>query len=206
MQFQELITFVNKYRGEPSDADLNHFFKKDILAIPVDGDAIDWEKASGSLVKSGDAAIATDIAEKLISKKGYAIFHYDGNDAELLWLAGETGFVRINNLKSFGELISTQNPLILIKGLNDGLEEIFDKDTAELMVDEDLSNFDKDSTWIDEDDDFGYTDWSRLFNSWGYQKEGQLAWLIQIDDFEFALMNWPQTAVNVLLAYINTKV
>jgi len=33
-----------------------------------------------------------------------------------------------------------------------------------------------------------------------------MAWLIQIEDFEFAIMNWTKTAINVLLAYINTKV
>ena len=111
MQFNDLMTFVNNYEaGEnPDVADLNLFFKKDISAVLSDPKVVSIETPSESWVKSGDAAIASDIAEKLISNKGYAIFYYDdAYDANLLWFAGDS-FVKIDNLLRFGKLISNTN-------------------------------------------------------------------------------------------------
>jgi hypothetical protein len=218
MQFNDLMTFVNNYEaGEnPDVADLNLFFKKDISAVLSDPKVVSIETPSESWVKSGDAAIASDIAEKLISNKGYAIFYYDdAYDANLLWFAGDS-FVKIDNLLRFGKLISNTNNRRLW-GVATVIETVKDvEDTAE-MLDEDLFDYGEDSTWIDDDDDWGYTNWSKLFGrpatdtddrhyGWGYADPNQMAWLVQIEDFEFAIMNWTKTAINVLLAYINTKV
>ena len=215
MQFKDLMAFVNNYKAgeKPDVADLNLFFKKDISAVPSNTDVLD-SPVEGEWVKSGDAAIASDIAEKLISKKGYAIFFYDdSNDANLLFFDG-VSFVKIDNLLSFGQLVygdSDKGPLGVIKGIAQASQIVVNpEDTAE-MLDEDLFDYDEDSTWIDEDDEWGYTKWSQLFGSdehpgWGYAESEGMAWLIQIEDFEFAIMNWTKTAINVLLAYINTKV
>ena len=216
MQFNDLMTFVNNYEAheKPDVADLNLFFKKCISAVPSNTDVLK-SPVENDWLRSGDAAIASDIAEKLISKKGYAIFFYDSsNDANLLFFDG-VSFVKIDNLLSFGQLVygvkDWTGPLGVIKGIA-GVSQIVvnPEDTAE-MLREDLFDYDEDSTWIDGDDEWGYTNWSQLFGAenspgWGYAESEGMAWLIQIEDFEFAIMNWTKTAINVLLAYINTKV
>ena len=215
MQFKDLMAFVNNYKAgeKPDVADLNLFFKKCISAVPSNTDVLK-SPVENDWLRSGDAAIASDIAEKLISKKGYAIFFYDdSNDANLLFFDG-VSFVKIDNLLSFGQLVygdSDKGPLGVIKGIAQASQIVVNpEDTAE-MLDEDLFDYDEDSTWIDGDDEWGYTNWSQLFGSsnspgWGYAESEGMAWLIQIEDFEFAIMNWTKTAINVLLAYINTKV
>jgi hypothetical protein len=211
------MAFVNNYEAgeKPDVADLNLFFKKCISAVPSEFGYVLDKHMKNEWIKSGDAAIASDIAEKLISKKGYAIFFYDdSNDANLLFFDG-ISFVKIGNLLRFGQLVSGDvdwtGPLGVIKGIAQASQIVVNpEDTAE-MLDEDLFDYDEDSTWIDEDDEWGYTKWSQLFGSdehpgWGYAESEGMAWLIQIEDFEFAIMNWTKTAINVLLAYINTKV
>ena len=215
MQFKDLMAFVNNYKAgeKPDVADLNLFFKKCISAVPSNTDVLK-SPVENDWLRSGDAAIASDIAEKLISKKGYAIFFYDdSNDANLLFFDG-VSFVKIDNLLSFGQLVygdSDKGPLGVIKGIAQASQIVVNpEDTAE-MLDEDLFDYDEDSTWIDDEDEWGFTQWSQLFGAenspgWGYSELGWMAWLIQIEDFEFAIMNWTKTAINVLLAYINTKV
>ena len=215
MQFNDLMAFVNNYEAgeKPDVADLNLFFKKCISAVPSNTDVLK-SPVENDWLRSGDAAIASDIAEKLISKKGYAIFFYDdSNDANLLFFDG-VSFVKIDNLLSFGQLVygdSDKGPLGVIKGIAQASQIVVNpEDTAE-MLDEDLFDYDEDSTWIDDEDEWGFTQWSQLFGAenspgWGYSELGWMAWLIQIEDFEFAIMNWTKTAINVLLAYINTKV
>lgn len=222
MQFNDLMTFVNNYEAgeKPEVADLNLFFKKDISAVPSDPEVVSIETPSESWVKSGDAAIASDIAEKLISKKGYAIFYYDDDyDANLLWFDGDS-FVKIDNLLRFGKLISNSNnqtALALIRGVATVIKTVKDVEDTGYMLGEDLFDYGEDSTWIDYGDDWGYTNWSKLFGrpavdagdpnyGWGYADPNQMAWLVQIEDFEFVFLNWTKTAINVLLAHINTKV
>jgi hypothetical protein len=215
MQFKDLMAFVNNYEAgeKPDVADLNLFFKKGISAVSSNTDALE-KPVEGKWVKSGDAAIASDIAEKLISKKGYAIFFYDGsNDANLLFFDG-VSFVKIDNLLRFGQLVyggSDKGPLGVIKGIALESQIVVNPEDTAKMLREDLFDYDEDSTWIDEDDEWGYKKWSQLFGSsnspgWGYADPEAMAWLIQIEDFEFAIMNWTKTAINDLLAYINTKV
>ena len=218
MQFKDLMAFVNNYKdGEKPDvADLNLFFKKDISAVPSNTDVLE-KPVEREWVKSGDAAIASDIAEKLISK-GYAIFFYDSSNdafsnANLLFFDG-VSFVIIDNLLRFGQLVygdSDMGPLGVIKGIAQASQIVVNPETTAEMLREDLFDYDEDSTWIDEDDEWGFTNWSQLFGSsnspgWGYSESEGMAWLIQIEDFEFAIMNWTKTAINDLLAYINTKV
>ena len=222
MQFNDLMTFVNNYEAgeKPDVADLNLFFKKDISAVLSNPKVVYLETPSSSWVKSGDAAIASDIAEKLISKKGYAIFYYDDvYDANLLWFAGDS-FVKIDNLLRFGKLISNSNNQTALQRAYSSIKTVKDVEDTGYMLGEDLFDYNKDSTWIDEGDDWGYTNWSRLFGrpevdydgdplsayGWGYGDPNQMAWLVQIEDFEFVFLNWTKTAINVLLAYINTKV
>jgi len=216
MQFNDLMAFVNNYEAgeKPDVADLNLFFKKCISAVPSNGYVLD-KHMKNEWIKSGDAAIASDIAEKLISKKGYAIFFYDeSNDANLLFFDG-ISFVKIGNLLRFGQLVSGDvdwtGPLGVIKGIAQVSQIVLNKEDTAEMLREDLFDYDEDSTWFDDDDEWGYTQWSQLFGAedspgWGYFEPGWMAWLIQIEDFEFAIMNWTKTAINDLLAYINTKV
>ena len=60
------MAFVNNYEAgeKPDVADLNLFFKKGISAVSSNTDALE-KPVEGKWVKSGDAAIASDIAEKL---------------------------------------------------------------------------------------------------------------------------------------------
>ena len=216
MQFKDLMAFVNNYKAgeKPDVADLNLFFKKCISAVPSNTDVLK-SPVENDWLRSGDAAIASDIAEKLISKKGYAIFFYDdSNDANLLFFDG-VSFVKIDNLLRFGQLVygdvDWTGPLGVIKGIAQNTLIVVDKEDTAEMLDEDLFDYDEDSTWIDGDDEWGYTNWSQLFGSdnspgWGYAESEGMAWLIQIEDLEFAIMNWTKTAINDLLAYINTKV
>ena len=215
MQFKDLMAFVNNYKAgeKPDVADLNLFFKKCISAVPSNTDVLK-SPVENDWLRSGDAAIASDIAEKLISKKGYAIFFYNSSyDANLLFFDG-VSFVKIDNLLRFGQLVYgdiEEGPLGVIKGIAQASQIVVDKEETAEMLDEDLFDYDEDSTWIDDEDEWGFTQWSQLFGAenspgWGYSELGWMAWLIQIEDFEFAIMNWTKTAINVLLAYINTKV
>ena len=216
MQFKDLMAFVNNYKAgeKPDVADLNLFFKKCISAVPSNTDVLK-SPVENDWLRSGDAAIASDIAEKLISKKGYAIFFYDeSNDANLLFFDG-VSFVKIDNLLRFGQLVygdvDWTGPLGVIKGIAQVSQIVVNQENTAEMLREDLFDYDEDSTWIDDEDEWGFTQWSQLFGAenspgWGYSELGWMAWLIQIEDFEFAIMNWTKTAINVLLAYINTKV
>ena len=217
MQFNDLMAFVNNYEAgeKPDVADLNLFFKKCISAVPSEFGYVLDKHMKNEWIKSGDAAIASDIAEKLISKKGYAIFFYDeSNDANLLFFDG-VSFVKIDNLLRFGQLVygdvDWTGPLGVIKGIAQVSQIVVNQENTAEMLREDLFDYDEDSTWIDDEDEWGFTQWSQLFGAenspgWGYSELGWMAWLIQIEDFEFAIMNWTKTAINVLLAYINTKV
>ena len=211
------MAFVNNYEAgeKPDVADLNLFFKKCISAVPSEFGYVLDKHMKNEWIKSGDAAIASDIAEKLISKKGYAIFFYDeSNDANLLFFDG-VSFVKIDNLLRFGQLVygdvDWTGPLGVIKGIAQVSQIVVNQENTAEMLREDLFDYDEDSTWIDDEDEWGFTQWSQLFGAenspgWGYSELGWMAWLIQIEDFEFAIMNWTKTAINVLLAYINTKV
>ena len=77
---------------------------------------------------------------------------------------------------------------------------------VETLLEFDLSDFSVSGTWFDGDDDWGYTDWSVLFNNWGYASSNYRAWCLRMDDFEKQLLNWSKTSLDDLLAFINAKV
>jgi len=207
MQFSDLTTFLSRYTGTPSRADLEHFIPTGAVIANINknmsvNEVDDW-------VSSGEAVIATEIAQKLISGKGYAILEVNDGHMDLHWLAGNK-FVRMNDIKQFYEYILAKE----YKSAFDQIQDTKDTDQTALMLKEDLADYTATttSTWFDSDDDWSYTHWSQFFNEFDYNDsydgntEGINAWLIQIDDLEFSIMNWTITGLNVLLAYINTKV
>lgn len=77
----------------------------------------------------------------------------------------------------------------------------------EELVNANLGDFTIGGTWFDGDDDWGYTEWSVVFNSWGYESpERYTAWCIRMEDFEKQILNWSKTSLNDLLDFINAKV
>ena len=216
MRFKELLTFTE---SNPSLTEYEEFFRKEkaILAQPLVGDS--WGSTVDSWVDSGDAAIATQIAEKLISNKGYAIFYYTAETStptpSLLWSAGDE-FVRLKNinvLDFFGDMEAAGTPEWL-RQLSSVFEQVASPEVGTWRMDFSDYTRTSSSTWFDEDNDWGYQDWSRLFDSWGYQQrnappylpEEPPAYLIKLDDLQFLILNWSKTAVNHIMSYINTKV
>jgi len=77
----------------------------------------------------------------------------------------------------------------------------------EFLLSNDLEDVEIDGTWFDSDNDWGYEEWSVVFNSWGYENPDRFtAWCIRMEDFEKQILNWSKTSINDLLNFINAKV
>lgn len=223
MQFYELSSLFAIKDGRVSAADLTPLIEASDFLI-ANSSSNDTAEA---WVDSGDAAIGREIAENLLKNvsptllgasaypisfpakvdSGWCVLSLDKAemDCSLTFFSTEATH-RIASVRAFLKHIADEDYMAALFSI----EKIARRDASEgpipfsALLDADLGDFSVDGTWFDGDDDWGYTDWSTLFDSWGYKHHQ--SWCIRMEDFQKQLLNWSKTTLDELLAFINAKV
>jgi len=224
VQFYELSSLFAIKSGRVTAADLVPLVEASdfIPAISIDdstADSHDW-------VASGQATQGQEIAMNLLKNvspallptgffpakidSGWCVLSFNEveSDCSITFFSKNTTHC-IESLREFTQYISDKDYSSAVFSM----KQIMKRDASEgpialkELVGQNLGDFEEDGTWFDSDDDWGYTEWSTLFNSWGYQKPfSHTAWCIRMEDFEKQLLNWSKTSLNELLDFINAKV
>ena len=223
MQFYELSSLFAIKDGRVSAADLTPLIEASDFLIANSSSTSTAE----AWVDSGDAAIGREIAENLLKNvsptrlgasaypisfpakvdSGWCVLSLDKAemDCSLTFFSTESTH-RIASVRAFLNHIADEDYMAALFSI----EKIARRDASEgpipfsALLDADLGDFSVDGTWFDGDDDWGYTDWSTLFDSWGYKHHQ--SWCIRMEDFQKQLLNWSKTTLDELLAFINAKV
>lgn len=228
MQFYELSSLFTIKSGRVTEADLLPLVEASFF-IPASSKDDSTNNAE-AWVDTGQATQGREIATNLLKNAspallgasaypysfpakvdtGWCVLSLDRveSDCSITFFSKNTTH-RIKSLRQFTQYISDGDYSSAIFSM----KPIMKRDSSEGPMDLedliglDLGDFTVNGTWFDGDDDWGYTDWSVVFNSWGYEnRERYTAWCIRMEDFEKQILNWSKTSLNELLDFINAKV
>lgn len=228
MQFYQLSSLFAIKSGRVTAADLLPFIEASdfIPASSKDGNL----NSADEWVDTGEATQGREIAHNLLKNvsptllgasaypisfsakvdTGWCVLSLDKvkSDCSITFFSKNTTH-RIESLREFTQYISDGDYSSAIFSIKPIMKRDSSQGPMDLedLIGQDLGDFTVGGTWFDGDDDWGYTDWSTLFNSWGYEnQERYTAWCIRMEDFENKILNWSKTTLNELLDFINAKV
>jgi len=206
MRIDDLINFLNKYKGGPTDSGMEKFFKGEVVVSQMKTESC---RDAKSFKDSGNLDLCIDTLEKLSSDDGWALVTpFNSDTMKMITITPKiiNNWFMINDVKAFHKLGEEKDYAGLLENHDGAIELHSMEDMPPKANWDDIS---VGGPWFDADDDWGYTYLSRFFQNYLDFNDGDTkAWLVQFTDTAGALplLNWMFSFYESLFELVGVKV
>ena len=215
MSIDDLINFLNKYKGKPTDTGMEKFFKDELLVSQIGGGTcIDADRFK----VSGNLDLCVDTLEKLTSDEGWVLVTtYESDSIRMISITPKIpdNWLIINDVKSLHEMGQEKNYLTFINtsdynspiSLHSMGEWVKSSPGDNMPPKAEWGDISIGGVWFDTDDDWDYTYLSKFFQGYMlFNDNAAKAWLIQLTEGPLPLLNWMFNFYDSLFELVGVKV